>query len=332
MNLSLRSRLLVAWALWTIGLFAVNGSIGALLLRVWPDARLFAHRGALLVVSVSCILVALWQFRMGLSPINQLRRRLGDVHHGREARVKGNYPAEVQPLVDDLNALLQHREAAMTRAQWTAGDLAHGLKTPLAVLAQASERAELEGRDELAATIGQQVTRMQRQVDYHLAHARSAASGATPGAHAVVGPALDGLSRTLQRLHASRRLGIDVDVPPTLAVLAQREDVEEIFGNILDNACKWARTRVVVSAVPRDGILTIRVDDDGCGLAPGLRQAVLERGVRGDQDEAGSGLGLAIARELIELHRGSLELADSPLGGLRVSVALPTASKGPTVK
>jgi signal transduction histidine kinase len=322
-SLSLRSRLLLAWALWTVALFVFNGSIGMLLLTVWPDGRALAHRGALLVLSASCVLLALWQFRMGITPINRLRQRLGDVHHGRESRVRGDYPAEVQPLVDDLNALLEHREEAVTRARWTAGDLAHGLKTPLAVLAQAAERAELEGRPDLAATIDQQVSRMQRQAQYHLAHARAAASGAAPGAHCAVRPALDGLARTLQRLHASRNLIIDVTVPNTAAVRAQHEDVEEIFGNVLDNACKWARARVAVSTETQHGLVTTHVDDDGGGLAPELRQAVLERGVRGDQDTAGSGLGLAITRELVELHRGSLVLGDSPLGGLRVSVALP---------
>lgn len=325
MTLSLRSRLLIAWALWTVGLFAINGNIGMMILAVWPGARMFAHSSALLVVAASCVLVAFWQFRMGMTPINQLRQRLGDVRHGREASVNGDYPPEVQPLVDDLNALLLHREEAVTRARWTAGDLAHGLKTPLAVLAQAAERAELDGRADLAATIDQQVSRMQRQVTYHLAHARAAASGATPGAHCVVRPALDGLSRTLQRLHASRNLAIDVDVPLAAAVRAQREDVEEIFGNLLDNGCKWARTRVAVSAGQQNGTLAIHVDDDGCGLAAELREAVLERGVRGDQDTVGSGLGLAITRELVELHHGSLRLGESPLGGLRVSVTLPAS-------
>ncbi len=154
----------------------------------------------------------------------------------------GTYPAEVQPLVDDLNALLDHREKAIQRAVARSGDLAHGLKTPLAILAQEAARARDAGQPEIAAAIDQQVERMNRQVTYHLAQARAAASGATGGGQASVKESADGLARALLRLHAERGIAIDVTPADDVTVRVQREDLDEMLGNLLDNACKWART------------------------------------------------------------------------------------------
>ena len=161
---------------------------------------------------------------------------------GAARRVEGHYPAEVQPLVTDLNALLAHQEEAVSRAIAKAGDLAHGLKTPLAVLANEADRAAAAGQPELAAAMTEQVERMRRQIEYHLAHARAAASGAAAGARASVADSAAGLARTLLRLHADRGLAIDVSVPADHAVRCQREDLDEMLGNLLDNACKWAKT------------------------------------------------------------------------------------------
>src|SRR5262249_28670945 len=238
-------------------------------------------------------------------------------------QVAGAYPAEVEPLVSDLNALLEHREQAVGRAIAKAGDLAHGLKTPLAVLAHEAARARNAGQHELAVAIEQQIDRMRRQVEYHLAQARAAASGAAPGARTMVRESAEGLARTLTRLYADRGVTIDVDVTPDCAVRGQREDLDEMLGNLLDNACKWARTRVVLSAAARDGVVTVTVDDDGPGIAPSMREAVLQRGVRGDEAAPGSGLGLAIIRDIAAIYGGSIALDGSPLGGLRARLHLP---------
>lgn len=237
----------------------------------------------------------------------------------------GHYPTEVQPLVDDLNALLAHRDQRISEALAKAGDLAHGLKTPLAVLAQESERARAAGQIELSSIIGQQVDRMRRQVDYHLAHARAAASGATPGARGRVAESAEALARTLQRLHAERGLTIERNVAPNHTIRGQREDLDEMLGNLLDNACHWANSQVAVSSVECEDRILITVDDDGPGLAPALRDMVLQRGVRADEAAPGTGLGLAIVRDLAELHGGSIALADSPLGGLQARLHLPAA-------
>jgi signal transduction histidine kinase len=197
------------------------------------------------------------------------------------------------------------------------------LKTPLAVLSHEAERADAAGHQDVAASISQQVQRMRRQVEYHLAHARAAASGATPGARCSVLASAEGLSRTLLRLHAGRGLAIHVHVSPEHAVRSQREDLDEMLGNLLDNACTWARSRVSVESSVHEAAIVITVDDDGPGLDPSMRDAVLQRGVRADEAAPGSGLGLAIVRDLAELYGGSISLDASPDGGVRARLQLP---------
>ena len=279
----------------------------------------------LIIVALTFIAAGLIQIRRGLSPFDELRRRLASVRDGQSRRVEGSYPTEVEPLVNDLNALLEHREGVVSRALAKAGDLAHGLKTPLAVLAQEAERAQAAGQDAIASTISEQVERMRRQVDYHLAQARAAGSGAAPGAHCSVAESAQGLSRTLQRLHAGRGVAIRADVSPEHSVRGEREDVDEMLGNLLDNACRWARSTVVIASSRQAGRVVITVDDDGPGLAPDLRERVLQRGVRADEAGPGSGLGLAIVRDIAALYGGSIALEASPLGGLRARLELPAA-------
>ncbi len=327
--LSLRARVVLGALFWTIGLVIVASSVLVMAIEHFGNFRSFLRvhdvfKSPLIpLLAVVSMVAGVFQVRRGLSGISQLRTRLGAVHDGREVRVEGRYAPEVQPLVDDLNALIDHREQAVRRAVAKAGDLAHGLKTPLAVLAREAERAESAGQSELAAAIAQQVERMRRQVDYHLAHARAAASGATAGARCSIRESADALARTLLRLHAERSLSIEVRVSPTHAVRVQREDLDEMLGNLLDNACKWTRTHVLVDSVETERGVVITVDDNGPGLEPAMREVVLERGVRADQKAAGSGFGLAIVRDLAELYRGSISLDDSPLGGLRATLTLP---------
>jgi signal transduction histidine kinase len=258
-----------------------------------------------------------------LSEFNQLRANLAGVRDGSEKRIEGSYPAEVQPLVDDLNALLDHREKAVLRAQAKAGDLAHGLKTPLALLSLEAERANAAGQKDLSATIGEQVDRMKRQVNYHLAQARAAASGATLGSHCVVSESLDALIRTFQKLHVERNLVIESTVSSRDAVSVQHVDLDEMLGNLLDNACRWARTRVHVSAQIEGERFVVFIDDDGPGLEASKRDLVLQRGIRSDESAPGHGLGLAIVRDLAELYGGTIQLDVASLGGLRARLSVP---------
>ena len=328
--LSLRWRLLLGAILWTIGLFTVTGVVTTQIMFRHPDAPrivhgMFSNATALSILAIACMVAGLAQVRSGLSAVNQLRARLGSVRDGRARRVDGRYPEEVQPLVDDLNALLDDRETRVSRALAKAGDLAHGLKTPLAVLAQEADRAHAAGYAELADSLAQQVDRMRRQVEYHLVHARAAASGSDPSARCAVKTSADGLSRTMSRLHAGRGIAIDVQVPPDHAIRGTREDLDEMLGNLVDNACKWARTRVAIASARQDGTVMITVDDDGPGLPVSMRDTVLKRGVRADEAAPGTGLGLAIVRDLADLYGGTIALDGSPQGGLRARLQLPSA-------
>ncbi len=330
--LSLRARVMLGAVLWTIGLSVVSGAALALVWRYFPSMPFLGrtgaihhwifHTGPVLAFALLVMVAGALQVRSGLSGIAQLRTRLGAVHDGRESRVEGQYVAEVQPLVDDLNALLDQREQAVRRALAKAGDLAHGLKTPLSILAHEADRAGTAGNIDLAAAIAQQVERMRRQVDYHLAHARAAASGGKSGARSSIRESADGLVRAILRLHASRGLTVDVRIDPSHTVRCEREDLDEMLGNLLDNACKWARAEVVISSSAVDGWQVIAVDDDGAGLPVEMREAVLQRGVRADEAAPGSGLGLAIVRDLAELYGGTIALGRSPRGGLRAELRL----------
>jgi signal transduction histidine kinase len=322
---SFRWRILLGAFSWTIGLIPV-GYLVFLGVHYRTHPRIHIPSAGIavsLITAFFCLLAGIWQIRAGLAPFGRLRKQLSGLRDGSARRIEGKYPIEVQPLVNDLNSLLEHRERMVQRALAKAGDLAHGLKTPLAVLAQEAEQADAAGQHEMAAAIGQQVERMRRQIEYHLAHARAAGSGDVPGARCPVLPSVQGLTRTMLRIYADRKLTIQVDVPPEHFIRGQREDLEEMLGNLLDNACKWAKSTVKIQSAQEKDAIVLTVDDDGPGLDPRMRDAVLQRGVRADEAAPGSGLGLAIVRDLAELYEGTISLEDSPIGGLRARLRLP---------
>jgi signal transduction histidine kinase len=330
-RMSLRARIILGASLWTTGLFIGFGVILTHAMLWHPRSPDFFHRLFIRhmfeLVSITAILLAigLVQVRRGLSLFDDLRARLNRVREGRQNRLDGDYPTEVQPLVSELNELLSDREQRVTRALTKAGDLAHGLKTPLTLLNQHAERVKRDGHPETAAAIAQQVDRMRRQIDYHLAHARASASGGNPGARCHLLTSADGLARTMSSIHADRNMAIDVHVSHEHFARTQREDFEEMLGNLVDNACKWAKSRVEARSSIDAGRVSITVDDDGPGLEPSLWESVLKRGVRADEAAPGSGLGLAIVADLVELYGGSITLGRSPLGGLRATLQLPSA-------
>lgn len=329
--LSLRARVFLGAVLWSLGLFLFSGMVLTHYMLYVPQAPgifhgVFIHYMIVIsLATMAAMVVGLIQVKRGLASFHELRANLTGVREGRDARLGGEYPSEVQPLVTELNQLLSDREARVTRALTKAGDLAHGLKTPLTLLNQQAERAKAEGQDALAAAIMQQIERMRRQIDYHLAHARASASGGNPTARCHVLTSADALARTMQPIYAERHLAIDVHVSHDHFVRLQREDFEEMLGNLVDNACKWAKTRIEVRSALADGQVITTVDDDGPGLDPSLRETVLQRGVRADEAAPGSGLGLAIVADLVELYGGSIALESSPLGGLRAVLKLPAA-------
>jgi signal transduction histidine kinase len=320
---SFRWRILLGTALWTLGLIPL---LHMLFLAIHGQTRFIPNWGVRVFVAFAAVFVSagVWQFRAGLLPFGRLRRQLFGLRDGSAERIEGTYPTEVQPLVNDLNSLLAHRERIVQRALAKAGDLAHGLKTPLAVLAQEAERAEAAGQHEISSMISLQVDRMRRQVDYHLTQARAASPGNVPGSRCSVLVAAEGLTRALLKIHAARGLAIEINVPPEHFIRGQREDLEEMLGNLLDNACKWSKSRIKLASTQENSVVVITVDDDGPGLPASMRDQVLQRGVRADEAAPGSGLGLAIVRDLAQLYEGTITLDASPLGGLRATLRLPS--------
>lgn len=322
---SLRSRLILASILWTAGLLMMMHMLSMLLIHAFPAIR-GAHSVLAVFGGLLMMVAGFWSAWRGLEPFRALRERLAAVRAGENAEVTGQYPTEIRPLVEDLNELLAHRDRSIRRALATAGDLAHGLKTPLALLSQESEGLRAQGQRSSAEMIAQQVEKMSRQMDYHLARARAASSGASKLARCEVAPAVDGLIRAVSRIYATRALKIEAHIEPALVAQVQAEDLEEILGNLLDNACKWTRSLIQITAQRTDTAVRVTIDDDGPGLSAALRTSVLERGVRADEAAPGSGLGLAIVRDLTELYGGSLILEDAPAaGGLRATLTLPGA-------
>ena len=320
---SLHARFVAGAVFWTAGLLAAAIAIAVTIVTRYPHSALIVHDGLLALGGAALVTAGLSVIRRGLSPVAMLRERLSDVRHGRSSRLEGEYPDEVAPLVDDLNRLLEDRERRVARAAARAGDLAHGLKTPLAILAQEIARAEAAGQHDLAGSIRQQVARMQRQIDSHLAQARATA-GASATARTNVADAVAGLVRTMERLHADRALSMQASMPADCVVRVPLEDLEEMIGNLLDNACKWTRSRVAISAVADSGRVVIAVEDDGAGLSAAMRGQVLQRGVRADEASPGSGLGLAIVRDLAAAYGGAIALEQSSLGGVSARLTLPS--------
>ncbi|MDF1486444.1 sensor histidine kinase [Ramlibacter sp. H39-3-26] len=295
---------------------------------------------SLAVLLALLVLAALAQVGVGLSPLRALQRSLAAVREGREQRLEGNFPAEVQPLIDDFNSVLERNAEVAARARTHAGNLAHAIKTPLAVLGQAAGQALKQAPvplDAAAAPVGalarlvqEQVDVARRQVDWHLARARAAAALRMPGLRTPLAPVVAGLIRVMRRVHAGRGLTIaSEELPGTWAFSGEEQDLQEMLGNILDNACKWARTTVKVSAAlvpsPLPPRLCVCIEDDGPGIEASRRAAVMARGVRIDESVPGSGLGLAIVAELVQIYGGDIELQTSALGGVRVQIHLPAA-------
>lgn len=261
------------------------------------------------------------QTRFGLRPLGRMRTALADVRAGRADRLGGVFPAEITPLAEELNAHLGQIAEIVARARTHVGNLAHALKTPLSVLS--NEAGQADGP--LADTVRRQTAIMSRRVDHHLMRARTAATGGLIGVRTELMPVLEDLRRTLQRIHRDRNITIEVDGPADAVFRGDRQDVEEIIGNIMDNGCKWARSLVRARLVRDTTAVRLTIEDDGPGLAPDKRAAALARGGRLDESVPGSGLGLAIVGEIVGLYGGTFGLDDSELGGLRVEVTLPAA-------
>lgn len=288
------------------------------------DGVLLASLGGL---GVLLCLAALAQVGLGLAPLRALHASLQRLRTGATPRLEGRFPSEVQPLVDDLNTVLDHNAGMVERARTQAGDLAHGLKTPLAVIRNASTQA---GESELAALVSEQVELAQQQIQWHLSRAQAAARGRVPGQRTLARPVVDRLIRVMKKIHAERALTIVVEATRADAAFAgEEQDLQEMLGNLIDNACASARSEVRIAIFHDGANIGIRVEDDGPGIEPDQRAFVLQRGARLDESRAGSGLGLPIVVDLAALYGGSLQLDTSATGGLAAALTLPAAMGDP---
>lgn len=262
---------------------------------------------------------AVAQVRLGLAPLARLREGLAAVRAGRQARIPADQPEEVGPLVAEMNALLDQNDRNLERARGHVANLAHGLKTPLATLAMALRDPARDPDGRLAA----QVTDLDRRVRHHLRRARAAALAGPARVRTPLLPRIADLREVLLRIHADRRPAIALAVPEEASVACEGQDLDEMLGNLLDNACRWCAGTVRVAAERSGGQVEIRIEDDGPGLAPEAASAMLERGRRLDEGVPGDGFGLPITLELAELYGGTLSLGRSSLGGLCATLRLP---------
>ena len=288
-------------------------------------------RSTLLTLSVfglGLIISITAQTRWALRPLDRVRRGLTDLRSGKEARFTGSYPAEIAPLARELNALLESNQQIIERARTQVGNLAHALKTPLSVITNEARSS----RGPLASKVTEQAEIMRQQVTSYLDRARIAARSKVIGAVTEVEPVVGRLVRAMNRIHDDRHLRLISDVPPHSLFRGEQQDLEEIVGNLVDNACKWAKSEVRIGVgyekPARDdtpGRLLVNIDDDGPGLAPEERAEATRRGRRLDESKPGSGLGLSIVTDLVTLYEGKFSLDRSPAGGLRAVIELPAA-------
>ena len=273
------------------------------------------------VLGVGLIVAIVLQVTFGLRPLRRLRGDLDKVRAGQESRLGGGYPREIDPLVDAMNGVLANNEDMIRRARAHAGDLAHGLKTPLSILRGEAAGLERSKSDQ----INQQIATMSRLIDRHLARAAAAGTGKFAGKRASVAAVAHDIRAGLLRLFAERQIEILIAIPNDLCFQGEREDLEEMLGNLMENACKWARNKILVKAETDRSSLRITVADDGPGLDESELDLAAERGRRFDAQTSGSGLGLAIVNDIATLCGGRLVLQRAETGGLEAILELPAA-------
>jgi signal transduction histidine kinase len=287
----------------------------------------YALSATFLTLAVALLGSTALAVRFGLRPLRVLQEGVTAIRRGEAERISGEFPQDVAPLAAEVNLLLDANREVVERARTQVGNLAHALKTPLSVIVNEAE----SGSPRLADKVREQAEVMTRQVSFYLDRARAAARANSPSAATEVRPVIDGLVRTFEKVYRDRGLSFSVSAPDGLRFRGESQDLADLVGNLLDNAGKWARGRVEIGA-ERDpqtdsagrAYFIAHIDDDGPGLDPRARDAALERGRRLDESRPGSGLGLSIVVDLAAIYSGSLRLGDSPLGGLRATLRLPS--------
>jgi signal transduction histidine kinase len=282
----------------------------------------------LALLGVGLLLATFFQVRFGLSPLKDIGKQIAAIRSGEETKLEGTPPDEILPLQEELNALIEANKSVVERARTHVGNLAHALKTPLSVIIN---EAASQNTD-FANKVAQQATLMKQQISHHLDRARIAAQLRPASGVTDVGVQLSALSRALQKIYEARALHFQVECPGGVRFSGEKQDFEEMAGNLMDNACKWARSSVRVKVQAPDGSLPqgdrtfeLIIEDDGPGLPEEFRRSAVKRGRRLDESVPGSGLGLSIVADLSHLYRGSLRLEEATTGGLRACLTLPAA-------
>jgi signal transduction histidine kinase len=306
-------------------LVAVAGDAG----EIFDETRSFDYYlgGTFAALGIVLLLTTIFQVRFGLAPLKRISEAIADIRSGRTERLEGNFPVEIAPLARETNALIDANRGIVERARTHVGNLAHAIKTPLSVIVN---EASAHGPDPFASKVLEQAEVMRNQVAHHLERARIAARVTIVATVTEVAPAIEALRRTMEKIHRDRGVAIEVKADPHAKFRGERQDLEEMAGNLVDNACKWAASRVFIEVLmerPSErgagSMLHIIVDDDGRGLSAAERAQVSRRGQRLDESKPGSGLGLSIVTDLAALYGGSLSLGTAPIGGLRAELVLP---------
>ena len=288
------------------------------------DAQIAVLRRTLVrsfaLLGLGLVAMAALQATFGLWPLRRVRQAIADIRAGREARVEEKLPREIEPLVSELNDLLAHNERQAEEARRHAGNLAHALKTPLTVL----QNEATANNDVRPDTVLREVRVMRRQVDHHLARARAVGRRGAGHSRSHVWPALAAVERAVELLHEN--VVIDITGDREAAARVERQDLDEMLGNLIENAAKYGNGRVFATVEKRDGFIEILVEDDGPGIPEAERASIFERGARLDTEKPGTGLGLAIVRDVAEIYGGTVSLeASEDLGGLLARLRLPAA-------
>ncbi|MBS62936.1 ATP-binding protein [Salinisphaera sp.] len=298
-------------------------------LVVAEDARTFIKqmqrfRGVLwTLLSASALIlliVELFILRWGLAPLRRLARNLANLQAHEKRRIEGRYPDEIQPLVSNLNTMLSNDQARLTRYRNALGDLAHSLKTPMAVLRGLAEDEKLEPAQRHG--LRTQLARMNDILDYQLQKA-AAAGKRSLAVSIAIAPVAHKLARALTKVYAEQGTRFEVHIPDTVKAPIDEGDLTELLGTLMDNAAKYGDGEVEVRAGMRDGDLYLQIDDNGAGFGEGSTERLLERGVRADTSREGQGLGLAVAAEIVRSYTGDITLTRCEKGGARVEIVLP---------
>jgi len=277
------------------------------------------------ILTLGLVSAVFIQVRLGLKPLFNLRDDVTDVREGRSDRVGQHYPKEIQPLATELNFLIDHNKDVVERARTHVSNLAHALKTPIAVLMNESA-AQKGSKAPFAEIVSRQTQSMHSQVEHHLRRARAAARGQTIGVSSDVSETVESLARTMPRIYRAKDFDLSVIVEEGLAFRGEKRDLEDMVGNLMDNACKWSVSRVKLTAHtmgPDVSQFVLSVEDDGPGIADEDYKNALKRGIRLDEATPGTGFGLSIVDDLAQAYKGSLALARSDMGGLKATLTLP---------